>query len=231
MKKLSGLLFLVAFTVLIIFEGHSKAVLRWSWEFGEPGSDRIVGPTETVVMNAVLYNHNSDENLFDWNLRGLRISDYSEIQRWYDFKFGPPGIDPVDWPLQFAEINLAPFESFDFVFGIFVPKGGQIPIGTYHATTGISMDSLDVAIPPKYEIEMQISVAPPSFYDDNDFDGVDLAVFSAAYGSGVTESPNYNPDPDFSVDGDVDDVDLGAFSVNFGKTNLQAPTVVREGQI
>lgn len=65
------------------------------------------------------------------------------------------------------------------------------------------------------------------FYEDRDFDGADLAIFAAAYGS-IATSPNYNSDCDLIDDGDVDEVDLRGFSSFFGKTNINPPDAVGE---
>jgi len=55
-----------------------------------------------------------------------------------------------------------------------------------------------------------------------DVDRVDLAIFSAAFGS-ASGAPNYNPNADLDHDGDVDRVDLAMFSANFGRVNCFVP--------
>ncbi len=67
-----------------------------------------------------------------------------------------------------------------------------------------------------------ITNAHASFYEDNDFDGTDLAALAAAYGS-AKGNPNYNPYADLNFDGRVDDSDLGIFAPLFGRTNLISP--------
>jgi len=67
-----------------------------------------------------------------------------------------------------------------------------------------------------------ITNAHASFYDDNDFDGADLAALATAYGY-AKGNPNYNPYADLNFDGRVDDSDLSLFSAQFGKTNLVQP--------
>jgi len=65
--------------------------------------------------------------------------------------------------------------------------------------------------------------AEAGFYDDNDFDGSDLAVFSSEIGVCTNSC-----DGDFVGDGDVDQVDFGFFASSFGGTNCQPPEVITE---
>ena len=62
-----------------------------------------------------------------------------------------------------------------------------------------------------------------NFYDDEDFDGSDLAVFAAEFNS-CTSGCN----GDFVSDGDVDEIDLQAFSSNFGRTDCDVPEAFAE---
>ena len=77
------------------------------------------------------------------------------------------------------------------------------------------------------QLLMAVCDGGASFYDDEDFDGSDLAGFAAAYGSS-SESPKYNPDADLAGDGDVDRVDLRGFAARFGRSDLVAPEVTTE---
>ncbi len=65
------------------------------------------------------------------------------------------------------------------------------------------------------------------FFNDEDFDGSDLAKFAKAYGS-VTGSENYDSDSDFIGDGDVDKVDLGGFASCFGRVDIKIPDAIEE---
>ena len=64
-------------------------------------------------------------------------------------------------------------------------------------------------------------------FDDNDFDGADLVVLVAAYGS-VEGSPRYNSETDFADDADVDSIDLSLFAALFGRTDCELPDAIDE---
>ena len=65
--------------------------------------------------------------------------------------------------------------------------------------------------------------AEASFYDDNDFDGSDLAVFVGEF-----NNCDSGCNGDFVGDGDVDKVDLGAFAANFGSLECVVPEAIAE---
>ncbi|RLB41579.1 MAG: hypothetical protein DRH12_07775 [Deltaproteobacteria bacterium] len=69
--------------------------------------------------------------------------------------------------------------------------------------------------------------AHASFYDDNDFDGADLALFASAFDSKAGD-PHYDLAADFAHDGDVDSNDLQFFSAEFGSSNCFPPEIATE---
>lgn len=78
------------------------------------------------------------------------------------------------------------------------------------------------------EIESLEKVKSSSqFFDDNDFDGSDLAAFATAYGSSEGET-HYCSYCDLGSDNDVDEVDLRAVALYLGNTSCEVPEVAGE---
>ena len=117
------------------FPATAHAVLVWDWFFIEP--IQTVTPTESPIsFDATIFNSFfSDEHLTDSRIGGAGWFRGS-IPNTYDFEFGPPGSTPVDFFAQFTGMDLAPGDSFNFVFGTFTQVGGPAPVGTYPDSIG-----------------------------------------------------------------------------------------------
>lgn len=136
---------LIAIT-LIACSAAAWATPVWSWEFQQDFF--IVEPTETIVLQATLHNHDlSAENLTDTFFTGAHAvfnGGPSALYSDFSFSFGPQG--GGDWEnlfRQFDGIDLAPGESFDFVFGVLTPNS-PLDIGATYWPGGL------ISLPPYY---------------------------------------------------------------------------------
>ena len=121
----------------------AHADLIWSIEFNDLPA--IIGTTDTVVIRATLTNSaSSDENLgvigglqgqppgFDFEVGAFAsIPNPTPIE--YEFQFGPEfvGNVPGAFSDQFEGVDLAPSESFEFVYMMFRPWNTDVAIGSY----------------------------------------------------------------------------------------------------
>ena len=139
MKRLVLQLFVVQVVVSALMVS-ANGVLVFDMDFYDLPS--TIFTTDTVVINAVLSNiASSDENLgviggFQQNPPGFdyEVGGFASIPNGYSYTFGPDPQNQYDLQSQFEGVDLAPGETFDFVFGILTPIGGETPLGTYSFT-------------------------------------------------------------------------------------------------
>jgi hypothetical protein len=88
---------------------------------------QTVGPTDVVTIQGRLTNDLlSNENATSSALTSFTYF-FGGTTPAYIFSFGISG----DLFSQFAAMNIAPGQSFDFVFGELTPNPGPVPVGTY----------------------------------------------------------------------------------------------------
>jgi hypothetical protein len=124
MKKYNKTLTIMAAFLIIFVCKSSYASMILTWNFDQ--TVYTVAPTDAILVTATLYN----DPLSDGNLvfQGVGASFTGDMQKLYDFTFGPPD---GNFAVQFFNLDLAPGESFPFVWGSLVPIGGFVPPGTY----------------------------------------------------------------------------------------------------
>jgi len=116
----------------------AEATLMFSYDFVP--QHVTVGPNDVISMDAVLTNSaSSDENLLGSNIFGAFYSS-GNFSPSYTFAFGPSG----NFFDQFAGLDLAPGDTFAFVFGTLTPNPGPVPPGDY-AITDSSIRVLNAA--------------------------------------------------------------------------------------
>ena len=111
----------------------SVAALIASVEFDEPV--QTVGANETVVLEATFFNDAaSTENLVGTAYSGSNISNGSLVGTGnpYTIKFGGPTTFASQ---ELAPMNIAPGESFTFIFGILQPTVVPVTEGIYVSTS------------------------------------------------------------------------------------------------
>jgi PEP-CTERM motif-containing protein len=88
---------------------------------------QTVGPTDVVtLMGRLTDDAASNENATSSSLNSATYN-FGSTSAVYAFSFGPSG----DFFSQFAAMNIAPGQSFDFVFGTLTPNPAPVPAGTY----------------------------------------------------------------------------------------------------
>ena len=107
---------------LAVFASTANATLVLDFSVLNP--IQTVGPTDAVTINGRITNDViSDENATASNYDGVQITEAINFP--YTFGFGPSVV------ANFAGLDLAPGQSFDFVYGVFSPFMPPVPVGTY----------------------------------------------------------------------------------------------------
>lgn len=103
----------------------AHATKMFDFEFTS-GGVVTVGPTDIVSMNAVLTNlSDAGEHILGGDVSSASFTGFAFNP--YDFSFGPSG----NFFAQFTGMDLAPLETFAFVFGTLTPKSPPVALGTY----------------------------------------------------------------------------------------------------
>jgi len=137
----------LAFLMLLGTAANGFASLAWDWNFVQPVF--YAGPQDTVSLNAVLYNNGSStENLTESYISSASLSS-GNVYDAYNFSWGPDG---SFWG-QFNGLNLAPGESFAFVFGTETPFVETVPDGIYDGLADLSLQG-NGSIPRAYQIQV-----------------------------------------------------------------------------
>jgi len=113
---------MLALLMLLVAE-NSYAALIWDWNLDQ--SNFFVGPNDVVVLNARLYNDASSTESINYGSLLCAI-DSGTVDSFYNFSFGPNG----DFWSQFQGVDLAPGNSYAFVFGTETPVNPPIAGGT-----------------------------------------------------------------------------------------------------
>ena len=123
MKKIQ-IVFGMACLMMLAVTQNSFAGVNWNWSFDQ--NNLIVSPNDTAVLNAVLFNDvSSTANITYASFSGASDSRITANSP-YTFSFGPNG----DFFSQFGGINLAPGQSYNFVFGTETPMDSPVAEGT-----------------------------------------------------------------------------------------------------
>lgn len=122
----------LALGCLLAATGPAQASLVWSWDLLE--WNPTVGPTDTISLNAVLVNEASSTEHITWaSLQGFWVNHTGDGT--YTYATPTVGLD-----VQFAGVDLAPGESFEFVFGRYLPSAAPVAEGQYWGDSfGIAM--------------------------------------------------------------------------------------------
>ena len=130
--------------VILGLSGIANGSLIWTMAFDDD-LPRIIRPIDTVVINATLSNSAaSTENLgiiggflgeptgFDFEVGAAAFEPFpTSIEYVHQFGPDPVGNIPGAFGDQFEGVNLAPGESFGFVFAFFTPRDGTVRLGDY----------------------------------------------------------------------------------------------------
>jgi hypothetical protein len=101
---------------------------QWSWSFDS--INYVTDPFTPIVVRATFRNDVS--STMDMLLGGAGASFSGDLQKTFDFAFGPTG-NSGDFGLDFIGRTIEPGGELSFVFGILTPIGGRAPLGTYPA--------------------------------------------------------------------------------------------------
>jgi hypothetical protein len=110
---------LLAFAPLIP-RSEAQGTVRWNWTFDQ--TKYIVGPADSFTVTATVFVHpDSARPLTTPSISG---SYAGPLQAFYDFNCG------FCADQKFADFNLPPGQSYQFLFGTFTPKS-SVGAGTY----------------------------------------------------------------------------------------------------
>lgn len=118
--------------LIICFPTTSFATLLWSWQLG---TDKLYLVEDEIFIHATLINEvESTENFTKDFLESAAYDPLGNFPYWgFDFGSGP---ESFSFFPQFDGMNLAPGQSFDFIFGRLTPKNPDtIPQGVYDFST------------------------------------------------------------------------------------------------
>lgn len=122
MARLAGLA-----AALLGAAGTAHASLDWTWGFQD--EHPIVGPNDSVQLHATLYNSaSSSEALSAGSVLGSFMLASPDFP--YQFDAAPGG-----FLAQFAGMNLAPGEGWDFLLGSYTPVGAPLAAGDYYGNS------------------------------------------------------------------------------------------------
>lgn len=135
-RLLSAFLLVACIVVGFLYASPAHAELIFHMRFKD--LPPVINPMDTVVVYGTLFNNSaSDENLgviggFQMQPPGFdfEIGGFCTIPNGYSLQWGPDG----SLQNQFEGVNLAPGETFDFVFATLTPNGGAVPLSTYSYT-------------------------------------------------------------------------------------------------
>ena len=131
MKK--SFIMLSVFIALLITSVPSHAALLMDWDFLNSGG--TYGANDSVIQQAQLVNLQTSDQNFIGQFVAAHRSPFAIPAGTYVGEFGPPnGLE--DFFDQFAGINLAPGETFDFIFASYVPNVATSP-GAYFTVNSI----------------------------------------------------------------------------------------------
>lgn len=158
----------ISITMICAALAHTdtEAALIWSWDISNPV--QVVSVTDPIMFLATLYNdRTSTEHLYGAYNRenGYWVSNASCCNASLNAQYvlNNPGVggdvrQEPNFISQFYELDLAPGETFEFVFLNLTPRYGTVESGRYdfNARLGIS-NSTSGALP-----ELRYSASNPS---------------------------------------------------------------------
>ena len=142
----------MALMLLLAVTQNSFAGLVWDWSFDQ--SNMTVGPNDTAVLNAMIFNDPTSTTNITYSVLHCAIENGGTANNLYNFSFGPNG----DFYSQFQGIDLAPGNSAAFVFGTETPINPPIAVGTSVGATAAL--SLGTCTNNCVEHPFQITVGP-----------------------------------------------------------------------
>lgn len=155
MKKFS-VLFLGAI-ILFCHARDANALADWDFLFQQV---TVSTTYEPVIMRATLYNY-GPEYITPSNITGYGYDIGGQIHDVYDIYWGSPyGGGGGSLDDEFAGLNLAPGDSFDFFLGFLSAKGGQAPIGSYTTDFDMTFSTSDVSYWYHIENDFTVNVVP-----------------------------------------------------------------------
>jgi hypothetical protein len=129
MKYYHILISLSLVPALMITPSTVRADIVWSWSFDQAAY--VVGPSDSIIVRATLFNEpSSTEDLKQ--IQGVGAIFSGDLQKTYNFTFGPTG-NSSEFSLQFFGVDLAPGQSYPFIYGSLTPIGGAASPGIYPA--------------------------------------------------------------------------------------------------
>ena len=151
----------ITFFVLISTSFSSHALLIWDWDLEKSTID--VTPSNTITLNATIYNDaSSTQSIFSntFITYGMGWGSIFGPGNPYTYSSGVDG-----WLLnQFIGVEVAPGDSFDFVFATLTPKNGLVDVGIYTSDyLMIAMKTDNIQLIKSVEINVNtIPVPEPS---------------------------------------------------------------------
>ena len=155
--------------------GEARATIIWGWgitdELGIIPIDTFsVSPSDSITIHGRLFNgFLSDTNFTDSNLSIFTMS-FGSLSGVYDFNFG-------DFS-EFTDLDLAPGEGINFVYGTLHPIGGTAPVGTYAGSASISSTG---ASPSSVANPFEVHVLSPVIPEPGSLTLVALGVLAAGF--------------------------------------------------
>ena len=122
---------------------NASASLIVNWAFNDPSP--VVGPTDTLYLNATLFNDSSStETLF-----GSQIASHGGTWGsliYWDFPHTINNPYDIQWSgsSPFTDMELNPGEEFSFIFHTLIPHDPIVDPGTYTFAANINVPDIGV---------------------------------------------------------------------------------------
>lgn len=143
-----------AVAALAVFAGPAAATVSFTWGFDTPTV--AGGPDGFFVANATMTN-TGDENITSIQGVGVNLSGIAPYHT--AFGYGSVPDDPWSFYDQFADLNLAPGQSFGFTL-LHLSYAGA-PAGVYTAIADAYLQPrYDVYVSASNNLTLQVSPAP-----------------------------------------------------------------------
>ncbi|MBI4388033.1 MAG: PEP-CTERM sorting domain-containing protein [Candidatus Omnitrophica bacterium] len=135
MKRKLILLVIMFACSIIFFSNRAQAAIFWDWNF--TNNFQTFGSTDSIIAKGRITNlATSDSNLTFQNFGTASYGNAPAVP--YQFAWGDSG----QFFLQFFGLDLAPGQSFDFVFGNLTPYG-ITPPGFYFFIAGFQLEGVE----------------------------------------------------------------------------------------
>lgn len=143
-----------AVAAVAILAGPAAAAVSFTWGFDTP---TIIGGSDGYFLANATMTNTGDENITYMHGVGVDLNGFAQYHTAYGF--GPALDDPWAFSDQFADLNLAPGQSFGFTVLALAYAGA--PAGSYIAIADAYLQpSYDVYVWASNNLTLQVGPSP-----------------------------------------------------------------------